>query len=146
MACAIHPEQAREIDENDLFFLPDGVNDRRTVLHFASENSLKNPRDGRETRHMLQVLLSLHPQAASFPNPTDSRLPLHYLCTNDSEVHWYDNGLGDVHDAYPRAALVDDKMGRTPLHHAASILALRQTPPSPPSGGSKGGVQIPTKD
>jgi len=127
MACAIHPEQAREIDKNDLFYRPNGANDSRTALHFASENSSKDPRDARETRRMLQVLLSLYPEAASIPNPTDGRLPLHYLCKNDSKVHWYHDGLGDVHDAYPRAALVEDTMGRTPLHHAASIIALRQT-------------------
>jgi len=146
MACAIHPEQAREIDENDLFSRTNGVNDRRAALHFASENSSKDPRDARDTQRMLQVLLSLHPQAASFINPTDGRLPLHYLCKNDSKVHWYDDGLGDVHDAYPRAALVEDKMGRTPLHHAASILALRQTPPSPQSGCSNGGVNCIAED
>jgi len=58
MACAIHPEQAREIDKNDLFARPNGANDSRTALHFASENSSKDPRDAQETRRMLQVLVS----------------------------------------------------------------------------------------
>jgi len=140
MACAIHPEQAREIDKNDLFYRPNGANDSRTALHFASENSSKDPRDARETRRMLQVLLSLYPEAASLLNPTDCRLPLHYLCKNESKVHWYHDGLGDVHDAYPRAALVEDTIGRTPLHHAASIIALRQTSPPPAPGDSCNGV------
>jgi len=142
IACAIHPEQAREIDENDLFSRPNGKSDRRTALHFACENS--SNRDSREARRILQLLLALYPHAASLPNPIDGRLPLHYLCKNNSKVQWHHDGLVDVHDAYPRAALVEDKMGRTPLHHAASIIASRQNPPSPPPDVGK--VQPVTHD
>jgi len=134
IACAIHPEQAREIDTNDLFSRPNGGSDRRTALHFAAENS--SNRDSRESRRILLLILAIYPEAASLANPADGRLPLHYLCKNNSKVQWHNDGLREVHDAYPRAALVEDKMGRTPLHHAASIIASRQNPPSPPPGGN----------
>mmetsp|Transcript_4757 Transcript_4757/g.6939 ORF Transcript_4757/g.6939 Transcript_4757/m.6939 type:complete len:803 (-) Transcript_4757:78-2486(-) len=131
LARALYPEQANEVDENDLLpgngrdalSLPDPQSscaDRRrssnrTALHFAA----MSPLSGREERSVIKTLLKLNPAAAAHVDGYGS-LPLHLLALNDKRIHWVHDGLRDVYDAYPEASLCRDGSGRTPLHCAAS--------------------------
>lgn len=126
LARALYPEQANEFDENDLLpgkSLPDPQSssaDRRrssnrTALHFAA----MAPLSGREGRSVIKTLLKLNPSAAAHVDGYGS-LPLHLLALNDKRIHWVQDGLQDVYDAYSEASLCRDGCGRTPLHCAAS--------------------------
>jgi len=131
LARALYPEQANEVDENDL--LPGNVRDalplpdpqstcadrrrssNRNALHFAA----LSPLSGREGRSVIKTLLKLNPAAATHVDGYGS-LPLHLLARNDKRLHWVNDGLRDVYNAYPEASLCRDGFGRTPLHCAAS--------------------------
>ena len=131
LARALHPEEAREMDENDLLGGGRDVNsipepqsspnaDRqiissRTALHFAAMSSLS----GKEGRNVIKILLSLNPNAPKVVDGYGS-LPLHLLAQNDRKVHWTQDGLRDVYNTYAEASLCRDGLGRTPLHCAAS--------------------------
>lgn len=130
MACVLHPEQIREIDDQDLFGahpkIDQRVTDKFTALHLAA----KSPMSGKDSRFVISELLEMYPEAASIPNPADNALPLHYLCENTAKVNWTKDVL-PVYNAYPRAALERDKNGRTPLHCATTICETRYVPPAP---------------
>jgi hypothetical protein len=130
MASILHPEQAREIDCNDLL----GADQYQsfhatsskappqsqpkslaTALHFAA----KSPTYGPESDLVLRQLLLVYPEAARMKNPADESLPLHYLCENESKQHWVHDGIGRIYNAYPEAVTEQDIDGRTPLHRAA---------------------------
>ena len=67
----------------------------------------------------LKTLLKLNPAAVTHVDGYGS-LPLHLLALNDKRIHWVNDGLRDVYDAYLDASLCRDGSGRTPLHCAAS--------------------------
>lgn len=126
LARALYREQANEFDENDLLPgkpLPDPQSSsadrrrssKRTALHFAA----MSPLAGREGRSVIKTLLKLNPSAAAHVDGYGS-LPLHLLALNDKRIHWVNDGLLDVYDAYSEASLCRDGSGRTPLHCAAS--------------------------
>lgn len=128
MATILHPEQAREIDCNDLLggdLQPQkgasvstlASNPKSTALHFAA----KSPTCGSESKVVLQQLLLFFPEAAQMRNPADGSLPLHYLCENESKQHWVHDGIRIIYDAYPEAVTKQDIHGRTPLHRAATL-------------------------
>lgn len=133
LARALYPEQASEVDENDLLpgivrdtlSLPDPQSscaDRRrssnrTALHFAAMSPLLSGRG--EGRSVIKTLLKLNPAAATHVDGYGS-LPLHLLARNDKRLHWVNDGFQDVYNAYPDASLCRDGFGRTPLHCAAS--------------------------
>jgi len=146
LARALHPEEALEIDVNDLLggsrdanSLPDpqtGKMANRTALHFAA----MSPLSGRDSRNVVKVLIKLNPNAARHVDGSGS-LPLHSICQNDRKLHWSDDGARDISNAYPGAASVRDSNGRTPLHcaassakhctHSASTLPRAPTPTDP---------------
>mmetsp|Transcript_10480 Transcript_10480/g.19271 ORF Transcript_10480/g.19271 Transcript_10480/m.19271 type:complete len:915 (+) Transcript_10480:376-3120(+) len=125
LARALHPEQALEVDENDLLgggcdvnSLPDTQSpkvSRRTALHFAA----MSPLSGREGRNVIKVLLKLNLYAASRVDGYTS-LPLHLICQNERKLHCANDGARDISNAYTEAASFRDGSGKTPLHCAAS--------------------------
>jgi len=125
LARALHPEQALEVDENDLLGGGRDVNSlldpqspkmsRRTALHFA----VMSPLSGREGRNVIKILLKLNPNAASHVDAYMS-LPLHLICQNERKLHWCNDGARDISNAYAGAASFRDGFGRTPLHCATS--------------------------
>ena len=146
MACVLHPEQIREIDDEDLFGPNTNNNnnstnatmsgrqqttDKFTALHLASKSTMPY----KDSRLVLSQILEMCPELASIPNPADNSYPLHYLCENTSKVHWAKD-IRPVYNAFPQAALEQDLNGRTPLHRATTISELRDIPPPPPFGGS----------
>lgn len=123
LARALHPEEALEIDENDLYVGGRDVNDaqsptvsRRTALHFAA----MSPLSAREGRNVIKVLLRLNPNAASQVDGYGS-LPLHLVCLNGQKLQWT-NGPQDIITAYMDAPSCRDGLGRTPLHCIASTV------------------------
>eukprot|EP00571_Detonula_confervacea_P004582 CAMPEP_0172328488 /NCGR_PEP_ID=MMETSP1058-20130122/60378_1 /TAXON_ID=83371 /ORGANISM="Detonula confervacea, Strain CCMP 353" /LENGTH=854 /DNA_ID=CAMNT_0013045605 /DNA_START=187 /DNA_END=2754 /DNA_ORIENTATION=- len=124
LARALHPYEALEVDENDLFVGGRDVNSmpdpqspslsRRTALHFAA----MSPLSGREGRNVIKVLLRLNPNAASHVDGHGS-LPLHLICLNGRQLQWT-NGPEDLYTAYTEASSCRDGLGRTPLHCIAS--------------------------
>lgn len=143
LARALYPEQANEFDENDLLpgkSLPDPQSssaDRRrssnrTALHFAA----MAPLSGREGRSVIKTLLKLNPSAAAHVDGYGS-LPLHLLALNDKRIHWVQDGLQDVYDAYSEASLCRDGCGRTPLHCAASAAGNYSRSSSTTTAGSE---------
>jgi hypothetical protein len=132
MACVLHPEQSREIDDQDLYgpkAISNGQqinNDQFTALHLAA----KSPMRGKDSQLVILSLLEMYPEAAALPNPADNSLPLHYLCENIFKTHWVKDIL-PVYNANPQAALAQDCNGRTPLHRATTICESRNVPPPP---------------
>jgi hypothetical protein len=135
MACVLHPEQVREIDDQDLFGAH--TNDRFTALHFAA----KSPMSGKDSRLVIAQLLEMYPDAASIPNPADNSFPLHYLCENTSKVHWLKD-IKPVYNAYPQAVLAQDCNGRTPLHRATTMCEARDVPLPPNCTPTSSSVSI----
>lgn len=140
LARALHPEEALEVDENDLFGAGRvlySMNDvqpyqefsNRTALHFAS----MSPLSGREGRNVIKVLLKLNPLAASHADG-HGFLPLHLICQNVRKLHWANFGAQDIYAAFPEATTCRDSFGRTPLHCIASVVgqfahSSRASPP-----------------
>lgn len=137
LARAIHPEEAREVDENDLFRgagqdvsplsdLQSNQLSNRTALHFAA----MSPLSGRDGRNAIKLLLKLNPDAARHVDGNGS-LPLHLICQNVQKLQWVGCGPKDVYEAYPEASAIGDGYGRTPLHCIASALCqYKRTPPA----------------
>jgi len=130
LARALHPEQALEIDENDLYANGRATGERsssslsdpqssqlseRTALHFAA----MSPLTGKEGRNVVKVLLKLNPSAASHVDGYGS-LPLHLICENVRRLHWTNFGPLDIYNTYPEATSCIDGSGKTPLHCASA--------------------------
>ena len=134
LARALHPEQALEIDVNDLY--GEGrdaniesesdpqspINDtqqqyapERTALHFSA----MSPLIGMEARNVIKVLLKVNPNAASHRDG-DGNLPLHLLANNSWKLDYSNDGVLDIYEAHTAATSCSDAMGRTPLHCVAS--------------------------
>jgi ankyrin repeat protein len=129
LARALHPEQAAELDENDLF--PSETSrenpepqspspemqtvSNRTALHFAASS----PLSGKDGRQVLKTLMLLNPSSTRQVDGYGS-LPLHLMAENDSKVHWVRDGFRDVCESYMGGLIARDGEGRTPLHCAVS--------------------------
>ena len=149
MACALHPEQAREIDLGDLFSSRSSTENNEimesmTALHLAAKSRSSGP----DSRKVMQGLLVFYPETASMQNPADSSLPLHYLCGNESKMHWVQDGIRSIYDAFPNAATCRDSHGRTPLHRAAALEEDSFIITSPPlissDNGTGASARLPT--
>jgi ankyrin repeat protein len=136
MARALHPEQAMEVDENDLF--RDASHDianpdlqsrqfpvSRTALHFAAMSSLS----GKEGRNVIKLVLKLNPNAARHVDG-HGNLPLHLICQNSHKMQWISDGPKDILEAYPEASVIGDSNGKTPLHCIASSFWCVRSRPS----------------
>ncbi|KAL7490186.1 hypothetical protein ACHAW6_015926 [Cyclotella cf. meneghiniana] len=143
LARALHPEQAGEIDQNDLIgvghdahalmkpqcpALGNQVVSNRTALHFAA----MSPLSGKDGRNVIKTLLSLYPAAPQHVDGYGS-LPLHLMAENDHKVHWVQDGFRDVYNAYQEALACRDGLGRTPLHCATSSPGRYTSTPPPQS-------------
>ena len=145
MARALHPDEALEVDENDLFSENDlfGAGDdvnpfpnpqlnhlsNRTALHFAA----MSPLSGREGRNVIKLLLKLNPHASRHVDGYGS-LPLHLICQNVQKMQWASSGPKDIYQAYTEASTARDSTGRTPLHCVASSVGqYKHCSPARPS-------------
>jgi len=129
MACALHPEQAQEMDENDLHGFV-GKNSksgkqRQTALHLAASSD----QTGMIGRQILDKLITLNPGAASFADEIDGSLPFHRMAGNQEKSQWRVDGFVSLWEANLAAVRSADNFGRLPLHRAAAITELRETVP-----------------
>lgn len=150
LARALHPEQALELDCNDLLrvdcyrhCINDG-SDEGSNRHRCDSGDYHEdePQSISVESRPVSKRTALHFAAASPSsgkdgrnvirtllalNPDSSRhadghgsLPLHLMAENEHKVHWVQDGFRDLHNAYPEASSRRDGEGRTPLHCATS--------------------------
>jgi ankyrin repeat protein len=122
LACALHPEQARELAECDLRRPTINGNSNesklsssahQTALHLASSSNA----GGETGKTVIVSLLRLYREAAQEQDGIDGSLPLHRMVEN----HFKDwpNHSAILYHFYPRAVQILDRHGKLPLHRAA---------------------------
>jgi ankyrin repeat protein len=125
LAAALHPEQAFELDNNDLKRIDNIYKSRITVesrtnltaLHLAA-SSRANEDTG---KIVVTQLLSLNPGAAESVD-SEGSTPLHRISENNYKSNWLVDGVREIYDVNPNAVRVTDLNGRLPLHRAASAI------------------------
>ncbi|KAG7365200.1 ankyrin repeat domain protein [Nitzschia inconspicua] len=123
LAAALHPEQAFEVDDNDLRRM-DKISGKHntaaetprnvTALHFAAASRASDDAG----RIVLTQLLDLNPDAARIVD-SEGSTPLHRIAENKHKVNWDADGVHDLYDANTEAIQQADLNGRLPLHRAA---------------------------
>lgn len=125
LACALHPEQARELDENDLRFSNDimlsGQSTHQTALHFAAASCV----GGEAGKTIVHRLLGLYRESAHIQDAIDGSLPFHLMVENKHKLDW-PNHAAILYHVYPRAVRVPDHQGRLPLHRAAAAITHQE--------------------
>jgi ankyrin repeat protein len=122
LACALHPEQAFELDEKDLkapAHVCGGCQSAShlTVLHFAASSRA----NGEYGRLVVNQLLSLNPDAAQAVD-SDGCLPLHRIVENKDKTDWTVDGVKELYETNTRAVQAVDLDGRLPIHRAATAV------------------------
>lgn len=112
LACALYPEQARELDEFDLRRPGQMRQKHQTALHLAAKSTAPESHGVM----VMRKLFNLYPEGALVADGNDGSLPLHHLASNErhSSVGWFV-------DLCPEAVRVPDSHGRLPLHRAAAV-------------------------
>ena len=125
LACALHPEQARELDENDLRFsrelMLSGNSTHQTALHFAATA----PVGGEPGKNVVHRLLGLYRESAHIQDAIDGSLPFHLMVENKHKNDWA-NHAAILYHVYPRAVRVPDHQGRLPLHRACAAISHQE--------------------
>lgn len=129
MACALHPEQARELDECDLrrtLTAHEGTSNsnalsqttsgaaHQTALHLAASSNA----GGENGKAVLVSLLRLYREAAQVQDGIDGSLPLHRMVENQRKD--WPNHVAILYHFYPRGVQIPDHHGKLPLHRAAA--------------------------
>lgn len=126
LACALHPEQARELDEFDLRrpsangTIPDASkpkSSQQTALHLAASSNA----GGEPGKTVIISLLSLYREAAQEQDGIDGSLPLHRMVENPRKQDW-PNHAAILYRFYPRAVQIPDRHGKLPLHRATAAI------------------------
>lgn len=122
LACALHPEQARELDQSDLrrpkvdeslSSIPDHSPYHQTALHLAASSNA----GGEAGKTVIVSLLSLYREATQVQDGIDGSLPLHRMVENQYKD--WPNHSAILYHFYPRAVQIPDHNGKLPLHRAA---------------------------
>lgn len=121
LACALHPEQARELDESDLRRPSDpmlsGVSTHQTALHLAASSNA----GGESGKIVIQSLLDLYRNAAHVQDAVDGSLPIHVIVENKFKQDWSNFGALLCH-VYPRGLQIPDHHGKMPLHRSCTAI------------------------
>ena len=126
MAVCLFPEQAFEVDQNDLRRLDNiyKAQDEKasrpsnmTALHLAASSSAT----GDAGKVVLNLLLAVNPDAASCID-TEASTPLHRICGNKCKSDWAADAVEDVYRCHEAAIRRTSANGRLPLHNAASAI------------------------
>ena len=125
MACALHPEQASELDENDLYGAANGGDNRRqqSALHLAASSNASGPIG----KAVITTLLRLYPDAAQMPDGIDGSHPLHRIVENKHKQHWTVDGVNPLYMIFPGAVERPDNNGKLPLHRAAAAITGQES-------------------
>jgi len=126
LACALHPEQVKELDEGDLqrpgdptgpSALTTTTSAHQTALHLAASSNS----GGEPGKTVLLTLLREWREAAEIPDGIDGSLPLHRMVENLRKQDW-SNHAAILYRFYPRAVQIPDSNGKLPLHRAAAAV------------------------
>ena len=121
LACALHPEQAQELDESDLRRPSDpllsGISTHQTALHLAASSNA----GGESGKTVIQDLLDLNRNAAHIQDAVNGSLPLHCIVENKHKQDWANFGSLLCH-VYPRALQIPDHNGKLPLHRSCGAI------------------------
>lgn len=120
LACALYPQQVRELDSADLFPkrvpIP-GQIPHQTALHLAASSNA----GGEPGKTVLLELLREYREAAEMPDGYDGSLPLHRMVENENKQDWT-NHAAILYRFYTRAVQIPDSNGKLPLHRAAKAI------------------------
>ena len=126
MASALYPEQAQEMDENDLYGHTDGSDQisrrRQTALHLAASSNAY----GLQGTRVIHALLRLNLDAANFADEIDGSYPLHRIADNQHKQDWDGDGIRILYEANPAAVETTDRRGKLPLHRAAAAVVHKE--------------------
>lgn len=122
LACALHPEQARELDEGDLRrpgdqVVVEGVRSHQTALHLAASSNV----GGEHGKTVIITLLNMYREAAEIADGLDGSLPLHRMVENERKQDWPTHAAILYH-FFPRAVRIPDANGMLPLHRATCAM------------------------
>ena len=118
LACALHPEQARELDEYDLRAPNQPIGPtHQTALHLAASSKAS----GEPGKTVIYTLLSYYREAAEMPDAIDGSLPLHRMVENPRKQDWV-NHSAVLYHFYQRAVQIPDRHGKLPLHRATASI------------------------
>lgn len=124
LACAFHPEQARELDEYDLREPNQPIGPtHQTALHLAARSKAS----GEPGKTVIYTLLSYNREAAEMPDEIDGSLPLHHMVENPRKQDW-PNHAAVLYHFYQRAVQIPDRNGKLPLHRAAACITHQEFP------------------
>jgi len=127
LAFSLYPEQAFELDRNDLRCLhntyqstelngnANGCPSNLTALHLAASSHL----GGDPGRRVMTQLLWLNPSAAKRVD-TEGSTPLHRISENKFKSNW--NFVNDIFASNTDAITKMDVNGRLPLHRASNAI------------------------
>jgi ankyrin repeat protein len=144
LAAALHPEQAFEVDNNELKRMDHLItkpnnnsnknndndnhnNDHHetprnvTALHFAASSRAHEDAG----KLVLTQLLELNPGAATSVD-SEGSTPLHRIAENTKKENWLVDGINELYLANPEAVRLPDSNGRLPLHRAATAITYHQ--------------------
>ena len=126
LAVCLHPEQAFELDDNDLrrgdnIYKPEhrsaSTPSNMTALHLAADSHAS----GDSGRLVLKQLLLVNPNAALCID-SEASTPLHRISGNKYKPDWCLDAVEDVYRCHTNAIKRADLNGRLPLHRAASAI------------------------
>jgi len=127
LAISLHPEQAFELDRNDLRRIDNiykskdrnkSIPSDLTALHLAASSHAS----GDSGKMVLTQLLALNPDAAESVD-TEGSTPLHRISENNFKSDWNIDGVDEVNGANTNANMTIDLNGRLPLHCASSAIS-----------------------
>ena len=125
-AACLHPEQAFELDNNDLrkmatVYKAECANaespSNLTALHLAADSNAS----GDTGKLVLTQLISMNPNAASCLD-SEGSTPLHRISGNIHKPDWCLDAVEDVYLCHKGAIEKTDANGRLPLHRAADAI------------------------
>merc|ERR1712238_344225 len=131
LAISLHPEQAFELDRDDLRRINNIYKSKDssrsspsdlTALHLAASSHAS----GESGRMVLSQLLALNPDAVHSVD-TEGSTPLHRIAENNCKADWNIDGVDEVHLANNIAIMAIDVNGRLPLHRASSVIECYET-------------------
>ncbi|CAB9496930.1 expressed unknown protein [Seminavis robusta] len=128
MACVLHPEQARELDDRDLYAATDDSTETKnqTALHLAASSNASGPHG----RGIIAELMRMYPEAVNMADQIDGGYPLHRIVENKHKQHWTLDGACAIFEANRQAVDARDSNGKVPLHRAATAIAAHHQRPN----------------
>jgi len=128
LAISLYPEQAFELDRNDLRPIQNPCNKSKlssqlypsnlSALHLAASSHS----GGDFGRKVVSQLVSFNPGALKTVD-TQGSTPLHRIAENSFKSDWSSDAVDEVYFSHPDAIQEVDSNGRLPLHRAAGAIS-----------------------